>query len=57
MKKCTVKVYLEWFNYEGKVQSKDLIATFTSINWAKEFVAHSADEIDDRFSKLVIEEA
>ncbi len=55
MKKVlTVKVYIEWFNYEGKVQSKDLIAEFRSENWAKHFV--ETITIDDRFSRLVIEQ-
>ena len=56
MKKNAVKVYLEWFNYEGKVQSRDLIAVFESVNWARKFVDNSIDDIDDRFSRFVIVE-
>ena len=52
-KELKVKVFIEWFNYEGKVQCKDLIAAFNSENWAKHFV--ETVNIDDRFSRLIIE--
>jgi len=48
-------VYIEFFNYCGEVQSKDLIATFNSVNWANKFVDACKDDIDDRFSRFVIE--
>ena len=53
-----VKVYIEWINYEGKPQSCDLIATFCSIQRAKEYVELETknDLYDDRFSRLIIEE-
>ena len=53
-----VKVYIEWINYEGKPQSRDLIATFCSIQRAKEYVELETknDLYDDRFSRLIIEE-
>ena len=50
-----VKVYIEWINYEGKPQSRDLIATFCSIQRAKDYVEKEED-YDDRFSRLIIEE-
>lgn len=56
MKKNMVKVYLQWFNYEGKDQEKELVATFRSIKWAERFVEASQDAIDDRFSRFIIEE-
>ena len=56
MNKKTVKVYMEWVNYLGEVQSKELIATFISINWAKRFLENSKDEVDGKYTRLVIEE-
>ena len=54
MKNLKVKVYIEWFNYTGKTQSKDLIATFCNRAWADHFV--ETVNYDDRFSRIVIEE-
>ena len=56
MKKASkVNVYIEWFNYEGKVQSRDWVASFNSINWANKFVENSKSDVDERFSRFVIE--
>lgn len=56
MKKAeTVKVYMEWVNYLGEVQSRELIATFCSINWAKSFVKNERSVVDGKFTRLVIE--
>ena len=54
MKNLKVKVYIEWFNYTGRTQSRDLIATFCSKAWAEHFV--ETVNYDDRFSRIVIEE-
>lgn len=57
-----VKVYIEWINYEGKPQSRNLIATFCSIQRAKDYVEKESKEINDHYSsfpfdsRLIIEE-
>lgn len=50
------KVYMVWSNYEGKEQSRDLIASFVSEVWAKHFIETAGDEYqDNKFCKLIIE--
>ena len=55
MKKNTIKVYMEWVNYLGEIQSRELIAEFISENWARHFIETSKDAVDGKFTKLVIE--
>jgi hypothetical protein len=56
MKKATVKVYMEWVNYLGEVQSRELIATFNHVNWANKFVEGAQDVVDGKYTRFVVEE-
>lgn len=55
-KQNKVKVYMVWFNYLGQEQSRELIATFNHINWAKRFIEADSDAVDGKYTRLVIED-
>lgn len=56
MKKHTIKVYMEWVNYLGEVQSRELIATFNHVNWANRFVENTQDFVDGKYTRFIVEE-
>ena len=53
MKKNSVKVFLQFVNYEGKVIEEILVASFRTMGWAEPYIEYlkknisSAEESDD----------
>lgn len=50
------KVYMDFINYRGEVTESHLIATFMSVNWAKEFTNIAEDSVkEDPLCKIRLE--